>query len=975
MNNKVQIKSFSVTLFLYLCIITITPTCLAQPINLATIEGLVIEDLTNDPIENATVIIWTEGGKLKSTSETDSNGYYKIEIEGGVECRVYAYYDNQSTLGFDYVPAFQSFYLHEETEVNITFRLVPAASIILDGDILFVESTKTPSKITFTVIDPNSGFPLTGNDRVYIYEDTYSSHTHFLDLTSSHVIIPADVDVNIKVNSSVFVENEGYGSSIVYHDFIIGSGESFKLSKGLMVHVDVRKYSTQFNLNLLKDLVGNVEETLNETEKKGFYIIAETRDLETIGGLMKKAEEELTQDLYDKSHADLREAYIGIADLNNRLGLMHAEASISTNILIIFLAFTAIALAYIFLERVPQKVLATCIIYAALLLVLHRTYPGSKIIDTALFLKTGIASLSAAFSFAFILPHILKERAVEGRIAFRSALTAVFSMAKRNLRRRRLRFTLTLITVTVLVMSFVSLTSFSTGYGLTARPLVTATPPSEGFLIRTPRSPTLPSIITFLALNPSAVDWIQGKSETTLIAPKAENIPSLEPLAKLEFANNSAQVIQLHGILGIQPSAEDSITHFNSIIIDGRNLRDNEEAVLISTLAAEKLNATIGDKLLSNGFEVELVGIFEGNLFNQLRDLDGTPITPKKTIMIDPGDASRHIPPTYAVVPCNPSEIVITTWQNALNYSRVLLSRIAAQVNDAQNILPLARRVALERDYWVWSAIGGQVYLTSLKEYFEVKGLPIFIPWFIVMLNIVTTMLNAIFERRREIAILSSVGLNPSHITALFVAESSIIGIIGGGVGYLSGLSLYRIMSMLSITLEIRQKVSAAWSIGALGIAATAVVIGALVALRSSVIVTPSLLRRWKVKEKPSTLEEQWVFNIPTKIRQSEINAFLDYIKRRFKKYESNVDVLRIGRLKQIDEETPQDITKRIKFNYYYGGGTFGGFFTVNEFVATKKKGEEIYTIKMFSKGSEDWSYKTANFIRTLILEWSAVKK
>ena len=296
-------------------------------------------------------------------------------------------------------------------------------------------------------------------------------------------------------------------------------------------------------------------------------------------------------------------------------------------------------------------------------------------------------------------------------------------------------------------------------------------------------------------------------------------------------------------------------------------------------------------------------------------------------------------------------------------------------MNDKQNILPLARRVALERDYWVYSAIGGQVYLTSLKEYFEVKGLPIFIPWFIVMLNIVTTMLNAIFERRREIAILSSVGLNPSHITALFVAESSIIGIIGGGVGYLSGLSLYRIMSMLSITLEIRQKVSAAWCIGALGIAATAVVIGAMVALRSSVIVTPSLLRRWKVKEKPSTSEEQWVFNIPTKIRQSEITAFIDYIKKNFKKYEGDVDVLRIGRLKQTEEETSQDITKRLKFNYYYGRSTFGGFFTVNELVAIKKKEEEIYTIKLLSKGSEDWTYKTASFIRNLILRWSVEKK
>ena len=106
-----QVRKLSLCL-LYLCILTLTLNYgLAQPINLATIEGHVIEDLTGDPIKNATVTVWTEQGILQSTTETDSNGYFKIEIEGDLQCRVYAYYDDQNTNGFDYVPAFQSFYL------------------------------------------------------------------------------------------------------------------------------------------------------------------------------------------------------------------------------------------------------------------------------------------------------------------------------------------------------------------------------------------------------------------------------------------------------------------------------------------------------------------------------------------------------------------------------------------------------------------------------------------------------------------------------------------------------------------------------------------------------------------------------------------------------------------------------------------------------------------------------------------------
>jgi hypothetical protein len=389
------------------------------------------------------------------------------------------------------------------------------------------------------------------------------------------------------------------------------------------------------------------------------------------------------------------------------------------------------------------------------------------------------------------------------------------------------------------------------------------------------------------------------------------------------------------------------------------------------------LNAHPGDTLLfsldSFQIEVDLVGIFADTLFNQLIDLDGKPLTPDKVVLLSEGSDEEL--PTYAVVSCEPSEIIITTWQAAYNFGGVAVSRIDVHLEGDQDVLATARRMALERDYWVWSATAGQVNLTKLESYFEAKGFSVLIPWIIVIFTVVATMLNAIFERRREIAILSSIGLNPSHITALFVAEATIIGFIGGGVGYLSGLGMYRLMSRLSITLAVRQKVSAVWCVGALGIAAVAVVTGAVVALRSSVIVTPSLLRKWKADEKPSTAREPWVFTLPIKVRPTEINAFLTYVKRCLERYAVEVDAQRIGRLKQTEEEMPQVVTKRIHFNYYYGEGSADRFFTVNQLVATKRTDDEVYTLTLSSRGAESWTYKTASFVRAFILTWSAMKK
>jgi len=411
-------------------------------------------------------------------------------------------------------------------------------------------------------------------------------------------------------------------------------------------------------------------------------------------------------------------------------------------------------------------------------------------------------------------------------------------------------------------------------------------------------------------------------------------------------------------MLGVLPSVEAHITHIDNIVVEGRYLLDKEEnTFLISTEAAEKLNAFVGDKFLLRFFglskELELVGIFDDRLFNKLIDLDGEPITPKKLILIDPGN--EVIPPTYEAVSCDSSEIIITTWQTSLSLYIVFLSRIDIQVNDVENILSLARRLALERDYWVWTSTGEQVYLTALKSYVEAKGLPILVPWLIVILTVITTMLNAIFERRREIGILSSIGLNPAHITALFVAEASIIGIVGAGIGYLSGLSLYQFIS-----LEVRQKISAVWVLAALGISATAVVIGAMVALRSSVIITPSLLRRWKVKDKKSS-EEPWDLTMPIELRQKDVTSFIDYVRKHLE-YEQEVDVQHIKK--------PSEAITKLKFTYRFGG-THG--LTINELVVTKKE-EDAYTIKLISKGDKDSVYKTATFVRKLILKWSTVR-
>ena len=81
--------------------------------------------------------------------------------------------------------------------------------------------------------------------------------------------------------------------------------------------------------------------------------------------------------------------------------------------------------------------------------------------------------------------------------------------------------------------------------------------------------------------------------------------------------------------------------------------------------------------------------------------------------------------------------------------------------------------------------------------YYEAKGVAeILIPLTMVGLNVGAVMLNAVYERRREMEVMSVIGLNPVHLAFLFIAETIVIAMVAGGLGYLFGLGFYRIMSL-----------------------------------------------------------------------------------------------------------------------------------------------------------------------------------
>ncbi|MHA1710950.1 MAG: ABC transporter permease, partial [Candidatus Freyarchaeota archaeon] len=941
----------------------------ASGAELSIVHGEVVDAVTGEPLVNATILVWGVSNSqctLKATTTTDTNGYYEVHLPRGFRYRIYTYHDKPESPGLDHLPALQSFYLGEETKIKIQFRLFPAASILFKGDILLVDHLQPITSVVFTVIDPKTGETPHINGGILVYGvglGATPSHSQLMGLDSRQVVIPANTFIHIKVD--LIIPNRTPKN----HTFLIDEG--FKLKQGEKVEVDVRKYSLRYNLEFVNEVIKLVENRLEGASQTGFYTVAEEGDLAEVRKLVSSAEERLANGAYEESFADLKEAYIKAKGLDETITSMYINASSSTSALILYLTFTALALAYLLLEKAAMRLLMGGLFYASLLALLYVVYPRCKLVSFSTFLQTVGASLIVILLVVGLFPRVFKEREAPGRIALRSAVASLFSMAKRNLKRRRIRSALTLASIIVLTMSFVAFTSFSMGYGLTItpmfRPPLSPAPPSEGVLIRQPISREFSSRTTFQPLEAEAMDWLQKQPEVWLVSPKAENVPSPSSLGFLTSKKTST-AIQILGIVGVSPRAEESVTHLNALVIRGRYLTDNDtNAVLISENAAERLGVKVGENLLFRGrgttVELELVGTVDDESLSWLVDVDGSSFLPNKLVLLEER--------TY-LEPCNPHEIIITMWHTALNFYGVFTSRVAALVRNSQDILPLARRAVLERGYWAWGCLNNQVYFARLGSYIEARGLTVVVPWVIVVLNVVIVLVNSIHERKGEISILSAIGLNPAHLTALFAFEALILGVVGAGIGYILGLGSYRMMTLF-VEMSVRQKVSAVWCLAALGVAVMAVLAGSIFAIRTSVVATPSLLRRWRIEERPRPSGE-WVLPLPIRILQDEVEPFMDYAEKALRSYQGEFEE-RIERIKRMRKETPKGIVRGIRFVYRSGVG-MNAILTVNEFRLVKRHEERSYSAELASWGPGDKDvYKTANLIRKLILRYTAMKR
>ena len=823
------------------------------------IHGKVLYE-SGEPVIGAEVKIAVpivRGLDVKNTTYTDVSGHYYMEIPV-----TYHYYHlliqchDNTTTGIDWIPVVYTL-LRRTPNYNITTFLMPAATIVFHGP--FRSILEYQPKMLFSILD-NESEPLIIGDRPLQmgYNQAYSLT---LELNESTIYVPTDREY--KISSSVFMISSRNNSDLV-------------LKQGEVKYLNLENITLKSDIGIVAEKADNVSELIQDYESNGYYASYEANQYSIALSQYNSSIEYYQKEQYPQAFIDLKTSYIELQNIEQMINENMAEASASLAPSLVFLSISAMSLSSVFTGKKEKKTVISALLILILYGLFYLIFPGKNQLSLITMLQYGVVSLISGYTFVLFLKYVLRKGHFRGANLYDAIISSI-SLASSNLRRRKLRSALVFLTLLVISMSFISLTSVSVSYGLVQREQLFDSSSVDGIIMKTheyvsPYTPSSPhykeDVGQFNPVDDRSISWLQTDEAITSVSRRVEGQPARNMnITGFDIAN---EPIMMH-INEATVIGEKLQISGTCLVHEGRLNRAEKGSTIRIGIYPDYVYIPvydIGDKIHG----LTIVGAFNDDIVD-IRDVDGSSILPLRRVQTDS---------SYAAIPIPKEALVITTAEDALNLGGEVL-RVSLTLRDGSDSNSITQTLALSSNYRFWSSTDGKIIYTSMGDQIESKGSSLIVPYAIVIFTVVSTILGSLYERRTEIDILSSIGLNPSHISAIFLSESAILGFSGGSLGFLFGLATYSLLPYLAFAPTVRQKISAIWIFAVLGLSISSAFIGTLLALKYSVSLTPSLRRKWDIHEekKPDELDK-WNIDLPTKVDKKRVASFLEFMSDKF---------------------------------------------------------------------------------------------
>jgi len=556
-----------------------------------------------------------------------------------------------------------------------------------------------------------------------------------------------------------------------------------------------------------------------------------------------------------------------------------------------------------FLERlllglpdIRKQILAVAVIFLIVFVIMRFVHPAFEISDSpyVIFLAFIIMAL-AAIVLCIVVSKFgeqMKELRTAGGEIHRvdvgriSATMAAVMLGISNLRKRKVRTTLTTTTVILLTFAVLSFTVVSsrTRYYRVPRPYEGS---YDGILFRDRN---------WMPIKASMQDYIAYafKGTGAVVVPRAWLFSERDNNLSIPIKGPTGKWFDIPAAVGVYPD-EAKVSGLDRLLTAGRWISDafSPQCVLPSSVAAA-LDVDLSDPARSTieafGVRWRVVGIIDSERLGKFADLDGEPISP---IAARTGPQARQMTATAAnelrleaeakrsvqvptSVHVDPRSTPFFSYEVLTGCGARLMSIAVGGVKPSSVKERLDGLLARSNLLAFVSEDGAVRAFSATGQTSVGWASGLIVPIIIASLIILNTMLGSVYERQREISIYSSVGLAPSHVAALFIAESSVFAVVGAFSGYLLGQVVVKILGSLGwlggINVNYSSTAAVLTSVIVMAVVLLSAVYPSKVAAR---IAVPDVTRRWTF---PPPQGDVWKFEFPFTVADWQVLGLFAFL-------------------------------------------------------------------------------------------------
>ena len=499
----------------------------------------------------------------------------------------------------------------------------------------------------------------------------------------------------------------------------------------------------------------------------------------------------------------------------------------------------------IFLERlvfgfadIRTQVTAVVIIFTLAFGLLRIMHPAFELVNSGLMILIGFLTLAMSIFVTFFLfvrfqnnikqlrLH-LQKTAEAADVSRLSAAGTAFVLGINNMRKRKVRTAFTCATLVLLTFALLSLTAV--GRQSTFKKIAVGNSAYTGLQIRGHNGAAVPGTASLLerfgqSFPTSRVVWDEYYYHT----PKGETKISVVHPSQHSFGEHP--VSQVTKIVGLDPQ-EPEVTPVMDALLYGRWFKtDSERACIVPLRVVQRLGISresveSGEAkvwLTKGQMQLSVIAVFDPAIMDTIRDLDGNSFLPYDAAVKLGGEAGDALL-APAQFPRFPADEVAFVSPRLIPTPDVY--RVAVNMND----VPPEQAMTEIKDYvqrstdFVYYGIGGVAYMGRIYHGTQIRGLgDVLVPLFIAAAIVLNTMLGSVYERADEIGVYSAVGLSPTHVHYLFLAEACVYATIGAVGGYIFAHGLGAVLGATGLAGDLSfnyTTLSTVYTTGALAVA------------------------------------------------------------------------------------------------------------------------------------------------------------